>query len=80
MGADLNSAFLGEANLRRANFLGASLKKADFRGANLKRAENLSIQQISRVKTLYRAQIDPSLMEIIVKDYPHLLIEPEEHP
>ena len=64
--------------MKKANFLGANLKKADFREANLKKAENPSVRQLSRVKTLYKAQIDPAIMESIIKDYPHLLEDPDK--
>ena len=78
MRTNLENAFLGEANLKQANFLGANLKKADFREASLKKAENLSVRQLSKVKTLYKAQIDPEIMESIIKDHPHLLEDPDQ--
>jgi uncharacterized protein YjbI with pentapeptide repeats len=78
--ANLEWAILCRANLRRTALWGANLKKADFRGASLKRAENLSVPQLSRVKTLYRAQLDSELMESIDKDYAHLLMEPDGQP
>jgi hypothetical protein len=36
----------------------------------------LNIEQLSEVKTLYEAELDPELMEQVKDEYPHLL----EHP
>ena len=46
--------------------------------ADLTGAENLTIQQLSKVKTLYKAKLDPELMEQVKKCCPHLLEEPKE--
>jgi hypothetical protein len=79
MRADLRNAFLGEVNLRKANLLAAKFEGADFREANLKKAENLNLTQLSKAKTLYKAQLDPELMEKISAEYPHLLRSPKEN-
>jgi hypothetical protein len=81
-GAFLREAYLVEANLTRAhlewaNLGGAHLEKADLRETDLKRAKDLTIQQLSKVKTLYKAELDPELMEQIKKNYPQLLEEPK---
>jgi len=69
-GADLWRASLWQAKLELAN-----LKLANLEGANLQEALNLSVGQLSKVKTLYGAKLDSALMEQIKKDYPHLLGE-----
>ena len=37
----------------------------------------LNIEQLSEVKTLYEAELDPELMEQVKDEYPHLLKRPE---
>ena len=91
-GADLTGANLTEANLTGVNLMrtdlteadlcGANLTGANLTGANLMEADlwetrNLTIEQLSNVKTLYRAELTPELMERIEKDYPHLLEKPK---
>jgi hypothetical protein len=72
-GANLRGAYLGEANLG-----GANLRRADLRGAYLEGAKNLTIEQLSKVKTLYEAELAPELMVQIKKNYPHLLQKPPD--
>src|SRR5665647_1749920 len=71
-GADLTEAHLDRAYFRHANLSGANLSEADlsaahleeanFGGANLKGAKNLTIDQLSKVKTLYKAELDEELL------------------
>jgi hypothetical protein len=80
-GADLHGAHLKEANLTRAtlksaNLMMADLQKATLEGANLIGAQNLKVEQLSTVKTLYVAQLDPPLLERIKQEYPHLVEKP----
>jgi hypothetical protein len=35
---------------------------------------NLSAEQLSRVESLYSADLDPELLEDIERNYPHLLV------
>ena len=70
--ANLEGAHLEKAFLRLAH-----LEKADLRETDLKRAKDLTIQQLSKVKTLYKAELDPELMEQIKKNHPQLLEEPK---
>ena len=44
---------LNGANLREAGFRWADRRGADFSGANLQLTRNLSVEQLSEVKTLY---------------------------
>jgi len=55
--------------------------KANLDGANLTRADltlskGLSVRQLSKVNTLYRAQLDVAYYDIIKKRFPHLLEPP----
>ncbi len=90
--ADLTVAVLERADLRKASFIeadlsgayfrgadlrGADLRGADLRGADLKEAKNLTIEQLSKVKTLHGAKLDAELMEQVKDKYPHLLEKPK---
>jgi len=84
--ANLNKADLFEALLNEANLSGADLSGANLYGANLsnailcrtdlRRVLHLKVEQLSKVKTLYKAKLEPELMEQVKKDYPHLLDKP----
>ena len=76
--ANLFSVGLMDANLSRADLIDASLSLADLSGANLTQVENLSINQLSEVKTLYKAELDPELKKQVKDKYPHLLEELEK--
>ena len=93
MGADLSrahlkGAYLRETYLKGADFwkahlegaylLDANLEEANLEGAHLERTEKLTIEQLSQVKTLYQAELDPELEKQIKKKYPHLLEKPKE--
>ncbi|MDB4444013.1 hypothetical protein N9174_01585 [bacterium] len=41
-------------------------------------ANGLTIEQLSEVKTLYKAELDPELQKMIRKEYSHLLEKPKE--
>jgi hypothetical protein len=84
-GAHLEDAFLMYTHLEGALLMGAHLKSAylkgtylegaDLMGANLKGVWGLTVEQLASVKTLYRARLDPSLVEKVQQQYPHLLEE-----
>jgi len=76
--ANLQQAVLNGANLQQANFSDADLKNADLGYAYVIEAKNLTINQLSKVKTLYKAKLDPHLLEQVKKCCPHLLEEPKE--
>ena len=81
--ANLERAYLSFANLRgvnlwRANLAGANLSRTDLGKAILKETKYLTIEQLSQVKTLYKAQLDPKLMDQVKKKYPHLLEKPKD--
>jgi len=91
-GANLREAYLleanlVEANLVEANLIGANLEGADLGGANLEGAnlllanlegaENITYDPLCEAKTLYKAQLDSELREIVKEKCPELLVEPQ---
>ena len=89
---DLHKCFLYLTNLRKINLKGANLARANLVGVNLqetnlrdtnlyrvnlKGAHNLTIKQLSNVKTLYLAKLDSKLMAEVKDKYPHLLEKPK---
>lgn len=65
-GADLRGAILGGSNLKgsildRADLENTNLEGADLEGADLEGARNLSIDQLSKVKSLIGVKIDKEL-------------------
>ena len=90
--ANLKEANLEGTNLRKANLKGADLTEANLKGANLERADlkwanlegtylgetyGLSIDQLSKVKTLYNAKIDDELLISLKGKYPALFEVPD---
>jgi len=76
--ADFCNAFLMEADMRgsylsEANFENASLYKADLRGA-----EGLTIEQLSKSKTLFLTKLDDDLAKKAKLLFPELLGEEKE--
>ena len=71
--ANLKGADLYKANLEGADFFGANLEGADLEEANLQNAENLTVEQLCKVKTLYKARLDLEIEKQIKEKYPHLL-------
>jgi uncharacterized protein YjbI with pentapeptide repeats len=76
-GANLGGANLKEAYLVEANLGGANLRGANLEEANLERAENLSLDQLSQVKTLYGTTIDDELLIPLKEKYTNLFKPPE---
>jgi hypothetical protein len=70
--AQLEKAHLAGADLREAHLEGADLREAHLEGA-----KSLTVEQLSTVKTLYEARLDPPLLIQIQRLYPHLLEEPQ---
>jgi len=61
-------ADLGSVDLSGANLSGANLSRANLQGVAGLRPEDISV-----VVTLYKAKLDPRLMEAVKNKYPHLL-------
>jgi len=86
-GAFLKEATLIETNLEKANLMGvhleganlmgAHLEGADLRDAHLEGAKNLTLDQLSNVKTLYNAELDDTLKTQLKEKYPALFEEPK---
>ena len=55
---------------RGANLYGADICGADLQKANLKGAENLTIDQLSKVFSLYNAELDEDLRKELEEKYP----------
>jgi calcineurin-like phosphoesterase family protein len=69
-GVDLNGASLRDADLRGIDMSGTDLNGtylggADLSGANLERVSGLTVEQLSKAKTLSRAELDPVLMKLV---------------
>ena len=71
--ADFKNAFLMEANLNGANLTGANLDNANLYKADLRNTVGLTIEQLANVRTLYLAQFDAPLLEMLQSKYPDLL-------
>jgi len=77
--ANLEGANLEEADLWGANLEGAKLEGANLEGANLVGTKGLRIkEQLSRVKTLYKAKLDPKILIEIKRNYFRLLEKPKD--
>jgi len=81
-------ADLKEVDTQKVNFLLTKLKKVDIQETDhyeadirefycLRGVKNLTIEQLSRVKSLYKAKLDPEIEEQIKEKYPHLLEKPK---
>lgn len=73
-GAKLKAANLGAAYFLGADFEEADLEGADLEGANLIGTKDLTVDQLSKVETLYKAELDPELeAELRAKGFGHLI-------
>ncbi len=77
-GADLQGANLRRADLRYSFLTGANLWLAYLDGANLLEVFDITIGQLFKVNTLYKAQFDSGIMEVLRRDIPQLFEEPKE--
>ena len=75
-GAHLERCCLKIANFSNADLSDADLSDANLERANLKGAKNLTIEQLSSVKTLYKAKLDEELEKPLREKYPALFDEP----
>lgn len=75
--ADLGRALFANSDLEEANFQGAYLEGVDFFRANLRGARNLTFNQLSKVRTLHKAELDEELRIQLKEKYPYLL-EPDD--
>lgn len=71
--ANFSNAFLMEANLQNAYLMGADFTNASLYKADLRGAKGLTVEQLSKVKTLYLAKFDDEVLEQIKTNLPELV-------
>lgn len=76
--ANLQWAHLYWSNLKGADLEGTNLKGANLKGTDLEGVENLTINQLSKVKTLYNATLGEEILIPLKEKYPVLFRGPEE--
>jgi uncharacterized protein YjbI with pentapeptide repeats len=70
--AHLEGAYLIGTYFEGAYLKGADLERAYLIGAHLEGAKNLSLNQLSKVNTLYKATLDEELLEPLKEQFPNL--------
>jgi len=68
------STFIG-ADLEGTDFTGAHLENVDFSRTDLSKAIGLTIEQLSKVKTLAGALLSSDLEKEVEEKYPSLLVD-----
>jgi uncharacterized protein YjbI with pentapeptide repeats len=76
--AYFSGANLERANLERANLKGANLEGTNLEGTNLEGTKNLTVDQLSKVKTLHNAKLNEELLIPLTEQYPSLFEEPKK--
>ena len=71
--ANFNNAFLMEANLQNCYLMGADFENASLYKADLRGAKGLTVEQLSKVKTLYLAKFDDDVLVQIKTNLPELV-------
>ncbi|RAW01677.1 pentapeptide repeat-containing protein [Pseudochryseolinea flava] len=71
--ANFSNAFLMEANLQNCYLMGADFENASLYKADLRGAKGLTVEQLSKVKTLYLAKFDDEILEQIRTALPELV-------
>jgi uncharacterized protein YjbI with pentapeptide repeats len=71
--ANFNNAFLMEANLQNCYVMGADFENASLYKADLRGAKGLTVEQLSKVKTLYLAKFDEDILQQIKTSLPELV-------
>lgn len=70
---NFNNAFLMEANLQNCYLMGADFENASLYKADLRGAKGLTVEQLSKVKTLYLARFDDEILGQIKTNLPELV-------
>lgn len=70
---DFSNAFLMEANLTGCYLTGADFENASLYKADLRGAKGLTIEQLTKAKTLYLAKFDEDILAQIKSDIPELV-------
>ena len=71
--ANFNNAYLMEANLKNCYLMGADFENASLYKADLRGAKGLTVEQLSKAKTLYLAKFDDEVLEQIKTNLPDLV-------
>lgn len=71
--ASFRNAFLMEANLQNSYLMGADLENASLYKADLRGAKGLTLDQLSKAKTLYLARFDDELLDQVKIKFPDLI-------
>lgn len=71
--ANFCNAFLMEADLKNCYLMGADFENASLYKADLRGAKGLTVEQLSKVKTLYLAKFDEDILEQIKTNLPELV-------
>ena len=71
--ATFNNAFLMEANLRNCYLMGADFENVSLYKADLRGAKGLTVEQLSKVKTLYLARLDDEILSQLKASVPELV-------
>ncbi len=71
--ANFSNAFLMESNLQNCYVMGADFENASLYKADLRGAKGLTVEQLSKVKTLYLAKFDDEILEQIKTNLPELV-------
>ncbi len=71
--ANFSNAFLMESNLQNCYLMGADFENASLYKADLRGAKGLTVEQLSKVKTLYLARFDDEILEEIKANLPELV-------
>ncbi len=67
------NAFLMEADLRNCYLTGADFENASLYKADLRGAKGLTIEQLTKAKTLYLAKFDEEILEQVKSNIPELV-------
>jgi hypothetical protein len=70
--ANFSNAFLMEANLQNCYVMGADFENASLYKADLRGAKGLTVEQLSKVKTLYLAKFDDDMLQQVITNLPTL--------
>jgi uncharacterized protein YjbI with pentapeptide repeats len=71
--ANFNNAYLMEASLQNCYLMGADFENASLYKADLRGAKGLTVEQLSKAKTLYLAKFDDEILEQIKTSIPELV-------
>jgi BTB/POZ domain-containing protein KCTD9 len=70
---NFRNSFLMEANLKNSYLMGADFENASLYKADLRGAKGLTIEQLTKAKTLYLAKFDDELLDLVKANIPELV-------